>query len=223
MKYKGIIFDFNGVILWDLDWHIKSWMNVNKDLIGKEISKEDFYEISGRTNFGVFEYLTGRKPNKAELEELINEKEQKYRGIAIKQKDFCLSPGAEKLFNFLKESNIPFTIATSSEITNVEFYFKNLPLKNWFSKDEIVYDDGSFAGKPAPDIYLKAAKAIGLEPKECIVVEDAKSGIASAYAAGIGKIIGFISRTDDKILKSLPGVERVIKRLDEIMLKDFEE
>lgn len=222
MKYKGIIFDFNGVILWDEEWNREAWKEAGKSCSAATLRKKNILKCGVGPNSGVFELLMGRKPSEEELKKLIDIKEKRYREIAIKQKDFRLSPGAETLFDLLKENNISFTIATSSEITNVEFYFKNLPLNNWFSIDKIVYDNGTFAGKPAPDIYLKAAKMIGVNPKEGIVVEDAKSGIASAYAAGIGKTIAINSRVDEYVLKALPGVKRVIERLDEITLKDLE-
>jgi beta-phosphoglucomutase-like phosphatase (HAD superfamily) len=222
MKYKGIIFDFNGVILWDEEWHKEAWKEAGKELIGRYPTEEEFLEMWGRTNAGVFELLSGRKPDEAELKYLVDVKEKMYRDIAIKQKDFHLSPGSVELFNLLKNSNIPFTIATSSEVNNTKFFFENLPLNNWFSMEKIVFDNGAFAGKPAPDIYIKAEKLIGIEPKECIVVEDAKSGITAAYAAGIGKIIALNSRVNEEILKTLPGVKRVIQRLDEITLEDFE-
>ena len=60
--------------------------------------------------------------------------------------------------------------------------------------DKIRYSNGKIPGKPAPDIYQIAAKNIGLKPKDCIVIEDAISGINSAYAAGIGKIIAIANQ-----------------------------
>ena len=153
---------------------------------------------------------------------MIDEKEQKYRDIAIRQKDFRLSPGAEQLLFLLKKSDVPMTIATSSEIGNVKFFFEHLGLENWFPLDKEVFDNGTFRGKPAPDIYLLAAKKIGLPPEECIVVEDAKSGISAARSAGIGKIIAFAHDGNESELQALPEVKKVIQNLGEITLEDFE-
>jgi beta-phosphoglucomutase-like phosphatase (HAD superfamily) len=91
-----------------------------------------------------------------------------------------------------KENNIPVTIATSSEITNPRFFIKEFDLKKWLDISKIIFDDGTFKGKPEPDIYIKAAKAakaIGIPIEECLVFEDAVSGITSARKAVIGKII----------------------------------
>src|SRR5256886_15261095 len=63
------------------------------------------------------------------------------------------------------------------------------PYTTLFRSAKIIYDDGSRPGKPAPDVYLAAARNIGVAPHECAVVEDAVSGIAAAHAAGIGYIV----------------------------------
>src|SRR3989344_8870193 len=222
MRYKGVIFDFNGVLLWDEKWHKIAWNEVARRILGRAIGEQEFAELRGRTNTDWFEYLFNRQSQGPELQSLIDEKEQKYRDIARGQKDFCLSSGAEQLFDLLKKSKIPFTIATSSEIGNVKFFFENLKLDNWFSLEEIVFDNGTFRGKPAPDIYLLAAKKIGLSPEECIVVEDAKSGISAAQSAGIGKIIAFAHDGNESELQALPEVKKVIQNLGEITLEDFE-
>ena len=125
------------------------------------------------------------------LEKLIQQKEGTYRNLCLAQKDsFKLSPGSITLLNYLKTNNIPRTIATASEISNLNFFFEHLELGNWFDFDRIVYDDGIRPGKPAPDNYLEAAKRIEQLPSDCIVTEDSISGIKSAQNAGIGHIIG---------------------------------
>ena len=130
---------------------------------------------------------------------------------------FKLSPGSIELFEYLKRKNIPFTIATSSEIGNVRFFFKHLGLGTWFDINSIVFDDGSFPGKPAPDIYLKAAQKIGLAPNNCLVVEDARSGIRSAHAAGIGYIVALGPKENHTELLKLPGVDLAVENTGELI------
>src|SRR5207244_2576935 len=99
-------------------------------------------------------------------------------------------PGAEQLFDILKEKRIPFTIATSAPAINVNFYVQQFHLDTWFDIDKIVFDDGTMPSKPAPDMYLLAAKKMGIPITECIIIEDSRSGIAAALNAKAGKIIG---------------------------------
>ena len=127
--------------------------------------------------------------------------------------NFHLVPGAESLLDYLVEHRIPHTIATASGIVNVEFFIRNFRLDRWFDPDKIVYDDGSLQGKPHPDIYQKASRTVGVAPEKCIVIEDAVSGIESAYRAGIGKIIAVDSTFGSAVLAALPGVSEVIHDL----------
>ena len=117
--------------------------------------------------------------------------------------------------DYLKENNIPRTIATMSEWDNVEFYIKEFQLERWFDLDKIVYSDGTIAGKPAPDIFLIAADKIKLKPSECVVVEDALAGIKSAESAGIGKIIAIASLEPVEFYKQFDCVEKIIKNFYE--------
>ena len=72
---------------------------------------------------------------------------------------------------------------------NLEFYFEVFGLGKWFNFENLVYDNGTFPGKPAPDIFLIASQKLNLKPEDCLVVEDAYSGILAAKKAHIGKII----------------------------------
>jgi beta-phosphoglucomutase-like phosphatase (HAD superfamily) len=97
-----------------------------------------------------------------------------------------------------------------SEWDNVEFYIKEFNLGQWFDLDKIVYSDGTIKGKPAPDIFQIAARKINLEPKDCVVVEDAIAGINSAKSAGIGKIIGIASLEPIEFYEKIGGLEAII-------------
>ena len=118
--------------------------------------------------------------------------------------------------NYLRDNKIPRTIATASNRMNVDFYIEMLHLERWFDLDKIVYSNGKIPGKPAPDIYEIAAKNLGLIPQECIVIEDALSGIEAAKRANIGKIIAIASREPKEFYKNVPGVSQIITDFDQI-------
>lgn len=141
--------------------------------------------VHGRTNKDTLEYVLSRQVSSPELHDLTGQKETAYRQqcLALGQ-DFQLSPGSVKLLDALLDHDVPRAIATSSEKNNVDFFIEHLGLDRWFDLDTIVYDDGTMAGKPSPDIYLRAAERLKLQPSVCLVIEDAIAGIASAHAAG---------------------------------------
>ncbi len=221
--FEGIIFDFNGVLWWDSHLQVKAWQRCANALRGRSLSEEELeVHMHGRTNRHLISYLLHREVNGEELAELTEEKEAAYRQLCLSEgESFALSPGAVDLLNFLKEFDIPHTIATASERTNLDFFVINLELSKWFHIPDIVYDNGAFPGKPAPDIYLRAAKNLKLKPSECIVVEDAYSGIQAAHEAGIGYIIALGPQSNHKKLRNLPGVAEVVETLGEINKKLF--
>lgn len=210
---KGIIFDFNGTLYWDSQLHYDAWREYSKLLRGYEFTDEEMRDkMFGHTNEDIIEYAIGKKPTKEMVEKYGKEKEALYRKrCLLDPENFKLAPGAIEFLDYLKEKNIPRTIATMSEWDNVEFYIKEFHLENWFDLDKIVYSDGTIPGKPAPDIFQIAAKKINLQPKDCVVVEDAIAGIRSAQGAGIGKVIAIASLEPIEFYKKIDGIETIIK------------
>jgi len=215
MRYRAIVFDFNGVLLWDADLQVKSWQAFARELRGYEMTEEELAKhMHGRPNADVLSYLAARNLAGQESFDLIQRKEALYRELLLANpRQFVLSPGTQELIEALVSGNVPRTIATSSEITNLSFFIQHLRLDRWFDVTKIVYDDGSRPGKPAPDVYLAAAKNIHTEPGQCIVVEDSISGLESGYVAGIGCIIGLGGPAVRARLLACRGVELVIESL----------
>ena len=220
MKISAAIFDFNGTLFFDTDKHSKAWRMYGEKLMGRPLTDEELLtNVHGRNNRLILTYLLGRTPTDLEVSTLGSKKEAFYRELCFSDPDnFHLAPGAEAFLDELKENNIPCTIATSSDIENINFYFENLGLAKWFKKELCVYENGTFKSKPAPDIYLKAATKLGVSPKDCTVFEDAVSGITSAYMAGAGQIVAVASSADSHSLSKIQGVTHVIKDYTEIKL-----
>ena len=215
---KGIIFDFNGTLFFDSEKHLEAWREFSKRVRPYPFTDDEMREhMFGRTNEDIIGYLLGKKPDPELVEKLGKEKEAVYREMCLKDMENThLAPGAVEFLDYLKENNIPRTIATMSEKDNVDFYIETFNLEKWFDLDKIVYADGTLPGKPAPDIYIKAAKMLNLDPKDCIVVEDALSGLEAGYRAGAGMIIAMASMESDELYKKIPYVDRIIHDFGEI-------
>ena len=217
MSCQGIIFDFNGVLFSDGDLQEKSWQVMARKLRGREMSDEEFdLHMHGRSNAYVLSYLAGREITGKELEELTEAKESLFRRLCLETPNrMTLSAGAPELLEWLKLGSVPRTIATSSGLRNVEFYIEHLHLGRWFEVGKLIYDDGVRPGKPAPDMYLAAAREIGLDPGRCVVAEDAVSGVMAAQAAGIGYIVGIGTAESHAELLTSKGAAVVIETLQE--------
>ncbi len=191
MSIRGLLFDFNGTLFFDSRYHIQAF-NQCFDIYGVEHldNLSIINNIFGCTNEVIcksFFKPDATDEDVAKFEEL---KENLYMYMcltALETPKLCR--GAEQLFDTLKERKIPFCIATGSPRENVDFYFEHLGLGRWFTYDNIVYADGTFASKPAPDCYILAAQRLGLSPTECAVFEDGTSGLTAANAAGAGRVI----------------------------------
>ena len=129
-------------------------------LRGTPFSDEEMLKyMFGRTNEQIIRYAIGKQPTPEMVEKYGQEKEALYRKMSLEDKDnFHLAEGVEEFLDFLKENDVPMTIATMSDKLNVDFYIEHFHLEKWFDLDKIVYSDGIIPGKPAPDIYQIAAK-----------------------------------------------------------------
>lgn len=212
MTLETVIFDFNGVLLWDTPLHEAAWRAYSEQLRGRPLSPDEMTQhVHGRVNRDIFGYVLGRPVTDDELPRLAEEKEAIYRDLCLSVGEvFRLSPGAIPLLDWLRDSGVPRTIATSSAWPNVAFYIDHLSLGRWFDLDRLVYDRGDYPGKPTPDIYLEAATVIGCPPARCIVVEDSVSGIAAASAAGVGRVIALGPAETHATLCAQPGVAEAI-------------
>jgi beta-phosphoglucomutase len=213
MKIKGVVFDFNGTLFWDTNLHNRAW-DIFLDKHGISLSdKEKNVRIHGKNNKDILNILFHKRVTEKELIKLSIEKETIYQELCI-QTDMKLADGAIEFLNFLRNLSIKYTIATASELINVDFYFEHLGLESFFDKSKVIYNDGSISGKPSPHIFQNAINILGLKGSETLVFEDSIAGIIAAENANAGKIIIVNSHDDDysrwdyQKIKSFDEVDR---------------
>lgn len=184
---KAVIFDFNGTLFWDTSYH-KEAFDIFLAQYGKAMTMEEMAKkIFGRSNKKIMNDIFETELTADKIAALSLEKELIYQELCRGKVSFA--PGAESYFEYLKSKNIPFTIGTAVGRENIDFYYEEMDMAKWFDRERIVYNDGSYRGKPAPDIFLAAAKKIGIPPDECLIFEDSKAGIEAAEACGSKEIV----------------------------------
>ncbi len=179
MKQIGLIFDMDGVIVDNNEYHFLAWKKLGKKY-GVEISTEYYKEkMNGRTITELIKTVFKDLPE-SDIKHLGEEKEATYREL---YRDL-ITPNAGLLafLELAKKEGIPMVVGTSAPLANVEFTIDRLDLRNYFV--DILDERAVTKGKPDPEIYLKCAKAADREPANCIVFEDAISGITAGKAAG---------------------------------------
>lgn len=217
---KAVIFDFNGTMFFDSDKHEQAWCLYLEQEIGKKIGQQEYQSnVHGKDNADIIRSFWGKEVSQTEIIRRSEEKESLYRELCLKdEKNFHLAEGLPEFLDILKEKGIAMTIATSAEQANIEFYFDHFSLSHWFQPDRIVYQNGSFPGKPNPAIYLKAAELLETSPCDCLVFEDSGSGIMAAHRAGIQTIVGVDSAKDNSYFKNFPFLKVIIKNFRQLDL-----
>lgn len=178
---KGVIFDWDGVVIDSSAQHERSW-----EILAEEISMplpEGHFKLGfGKKNQIIIPEILGWATDAAEIAVLSDRKEEIYREL-VGQSGVQILPGARELVSALRLEGIPRAIGSSTPRRNLDAIFAATGLQEFF--DAVVCGDDVVDGKPAPDVFLLAAQMLGLPPAECLVVEDAHAGIEAARRAGI--------------------------------------
>lgn len=195
MKKIAVLFDMDGVIVDTNPAHKKAIL-LFCDKYNKKLSDEEMKKyIWGRTNKEWLRHLFGDAISDSQLKAYADEKELLFR--TIYEPDVKLLTGLKAFLDILEENNIPKAIGTSAPRANVDFIFKHTGLEKYFPT---VLDERAVTiGKPNPEIYLKAAKALNFDSIDCIVIEDAFAGVEAGKRAG-SKVIGITTTHSDEEL-----------------------
>lgn len=187
MTYKGVIFDFNGTLLWDTGLHNQAW-DIFLERYHMPLSDQQKNEIiHGKNNHLIFETLFSRKMTLEESGKYINEKERIYRDLCV-ESGIGFAPGALEFIDFLKKHNIKCAIATASGKENIDFYIDHFKLGSVIDVKNITYDNNMIRSKPDPEIFEIAIRKLGLKSQEVIIFEDSLAGITSALRSKAGKV-----------------------------------
>ncbi|HWI19568.1 MAG TPA: HAD family phosphatase [Vicinamibacterales bacterium] len=178
---RAVIFDIDGTIVDNMHLHAEAF-GVFAERHGlPPLTQADRARLDGRRNSEIFPILFKREVSREEWQAYEHEKESLYREISKGR----LSPmkGLAALITQLKEEAIPVALATSAPKPNVTHTLAELSLSDAFPV--IVRGDEVPRGKPAPDVFIEAARRVGVEAADCLVFEDAPMGIEAAQAAGM--------------------------------------
>jgi HAD superfamily hydrolase (TIGR01509 family) len=181
-----VIFDMDGVVV-DSELY---WGKPDFNFLRSLIPGWDMNKHMKRTGISIYDIHESLKPEfsvSIKKSEFLN----KYHRLAeeIYGKKSLLLPGFLEFIRSLKREGFKTAIVSSSPRSWIDIVMKRFGIANLF--DRIVSADGfKGRGKPAPDIYLHAAGELGVNPGDCVVIEDSENGVASAKAAGM-KCIGF--------------------------------
>jgi beta-phosphoglucomutase len=180
-RRDAVIFDMDGVLVLSIEAHATAW-RATAERYGRPMTHADFLRVNGMTNHDICTTLWGPERATAEfIARVGDEKERAYRDAV--RANLPLAPGLLPLLQQLAAAGARLAVGTSGPQENVDLILDQGGLRPCFLG--VVHAGLVRRGKPAPDIFLRAAELVGVEPARCTVVEDAPTGVRAALAAGM--------------------------------------
>ncbi|MGB6295425.1 MAG: beta-phosphoglucomutase [Rivularia sp. (in: cyanobacteria)] len=210
-EIKGFIFDLDGVLTDTAELHYQAWQKLAKeaDIPFNREANEALRGISRRDS--LMKIIGDRKYSESQIQEMMERKNRYYVEFIEQITPKDLLPGASDLIEELRSKGIKIAIGSGSK--NARTVIEKLGIA---PKLDAIADGNSVKrSKPAPDLFLHAASQLGLEPEDCVVVEDAASGVEAALAGGM-RTIGIGS--DERV----GAAQIILPSLESVTFKDIQ-
>ena len=183
---KAFIFDLNGTMIHDMEFHTRAWQHLlNHDLGGHFTWEEVRPQMYGKNQEVLVRMFGPDRLSPAEMDHWALEKEKRY------QQEFrphlALLPGLRALLERARQRGIRLAIGSAAIPFNIDFVLDNLDLRPYFSA--VVSAADVALSKPHPETFLKAAALLGVAPADCLVFEDVPKGAEAAQNAGMKAVV----------------------------------
>jgi len=215
-KIKAVIFDLDGVIVDTARFHYQAWKELAQEF-GFFFSLEQNERLKGVSRLESLEILLGfggiEIPSKDEMNRLATKKNNQYREKILKMTPNEILPGVEDFLKELKGEKYKIAIGSSSK--NAGTILERIGYDNFF--DAVVDGTKITNSKPDPEVFLKAATELGVEPENCVVFEDAHAGIEAAKRANM-RTIGVGNK---HVLFNADIVVPDLKYIDKTLIEEF--
>ncbi len=183
-KRKAFLFDLNGTMIDDMQYHITAWHRILNEL-GADSSLEQMKAECYGKNDELLERMFPGRFSEAEKQSMSLEKEKKYQ--AQYKPHLALLPGLDSFLRSARDAEIKMAIGSAAIMFNISFVLDNLNIRSYF--DVLVSADDVQKSKPDPETYLSCATMLQYDPVNCIVFEDSPKGVESARRAGMKAVV----------------------------------
>ncbi len=183
---KAFIFDLNGTMVHDMEYHTRAWQKLFNDDLGGHFTWEEVKpQMYGKNREVLVRMFGADRFTGAEMDELSLEKERRYQAEFLPH--LRLLPGLMELLEKAYQQGIPMAIGSAAIPFNIDFVLDNLNIRRYFSA--VVSADDVVLSKPHPEVFLRAAELLGAAPADCIVFEDVPKGAEAAQNAGMKAVV----------------------------------
>lgn len=210
----AVLFDSDGVIVDTEGISLISFRQATREFIGCDLSEEEIESACGLRDVDIVSRLARAYDVKIDLEAYRQRKTDLYHEQAEKH-PVRVFPGVVELLELLRHERIPFALASSGPRAKIEFNLRSARIRKLFTV--IVSGEEVERGKPEPDVFLEAARRIGMEPLRCVVVEDSINGIRAARVGRMASLA--VSNTFNPY--QLRQADRIVETLERIKVADL--
>lgn len=175
----AILWDMDGVLVDSGDLHLHTWQAALKEL-GHSFDREEFVATFGQNSLTTLEILFGEKLAPELARQIIDRKELHFRQLAVDQLE--LLPAIRDWLARFQSLGFKQVVASSAPMENIQVSVDALDIRQYF---DALVAGAELPPKPNPDIFLKAAEAVGIAPHRCVVIEDSAHGLEGAHTAGM--------------------------------------
>ena len=184
MNYKAFLFDLNGTLIDDMDYHIRAWHRIFNSL-GADLTLEQTKAECYGKNHEVIERVFPGRFSLEEKDKMSIDKETEYQHEF--RPHLKLLAGLDNFLKKAKENKIKMAIGSAAIMFNIDFVLDGLNIRHYF--DAIVSADDVTFSKPDPETFTRCAELLNVSPKDCLVFEDAPKGVEAAANAGMDCIV----------------------------------
>lgn len=216
MKIKGLIFDFDGLLVNTSELITIAYERLMKKR-GLKFDVKKRSDMMGRPGIVNMEFLKHEYNLPESAEELLNERRVLQKELMDDR--MALMEGATELLERTANWPVKCAIASGGNKEHVESGLKKMDIARYFDAVLTADDLVESEGKPDPEIFLLAAKALGVEPQFCVVFEDASNGIVAAKAAGMKSIFVPDARYSDTFHKDADAILDTLHKVTDDLLK----
>ena len=211
---RAVVFDMDGVLVLSGPAHWIAWRDAARRH-GIDLSHDRFTSLHGLTNADICARLWGARATPEFVALVADQKERAFRRAI--EADVPLAPGCAALLASLQARHVGIGLGSSAPPENVDLVLDRGGIRDFFGA--IVSAEMVRRGKPAPDIFQLAAELLGVPPAQCVVVEDAPSGVQAAVAAGMDVVGVATTHTARALLGE--GARMVATGLEALRLADL--
>ena len=181
MEIKAVLFDMDGLMVDTESLSTESFINSAKAQ-GYNMTKEETLKVLGFTKANIYQFwIDYFQGTNVDGKKLVDDHYEYIENVLYTVGPEKM-PYVEELLKYLKENNYKIAVASSSDAADIKNNLEKTKLEKYI--DEIASGAEVENGKPAPDVFLLAAKRLGVDAKDCLILEDSKAGIKAGKASG---------------------------------------